>query len=225
MHWQQSATRNLRARGRELHKTESKHFSSCCELPYSDSVLPTAYGQLRSCCRNGINKKTAQKPATLGMRRAQAQRTSWVQLTSRPISISPAAGCTNTKGCIGDSSLQPEYSSLGTQQQEHSFPTHTPAELCTPPTHESIFPFAHGKAQVCHSVPGGPLQRTEKWLTQRSAVSIILSTHTKTNCDFLHRRSNNISVTANYTPHKYIKGSGVEQPFCFDLELAPGFHA
>jgi len=123
------------------------------------------------------------------------------------------------------SSPQPEYSSLGTQQQEHSFPTHTPAELCTPPTHESIFPFAHGKAQVCHSVPGGPLQQTEKWLTQRSAVSIILSTHTKTNCDFLHRRSNNISVTANYTPHKYIKGSGVEQPFCFDLELAPGFHA
>lgn len=149
MHWQQSATRNLRARGRELHKTESKHFSSCCELPYSDSVLPTAYRQLRSCCRNGINKKTAQKPATLGMRRAQAQRTSWVQLTSRPISMSPAAGCTNTKGCIGDtvlpsqniphwehnsrstaSPLTPQQSSAHLQRMRASSPLHMGRPRC-----------------------------------------------------------------------------------------------
>lgn len=55
--------------------------------------------------------------------------------------LSPAAGCTNTKGCIGDTAVPSQKTSLGTQQQEHNFPAHTLSELCTPPTQESIFPW------------------------------------------------------------------------------------
>lgn len=75
-------------------------------------------------------------------------------------------------------------------------------------------------------VLGGQLQLSETRLIQRNAVSIFLCIHRKTNCDFQHRRSNNILVTANYTAHKYIKGSGVIlRSFFLDLESASGFHA
>jgi len=92
---------------------------------------------------------------------------------------------------------------------------------------QSIFPSAYGQPQVfCLGVLGGQLWISEKWLSQRNAVSTFICTPRKTNCDFQHGRSNNTLVTANYTAHNYIKGNGVVPgSFFLDLQGALGFHA